>query len=151
MENLSDSNDKIYASAPSELDDDFWLEEGRRMLSDSLASVREAANALMMALGVLEGIYLGILGFAEFIPDGLALAQKVIFMTPLLLWLFALYFCIVVVMTQRLEVNLNSPSDIREKSTSLMLEKQRYLVWAFWLLALGLLAAFALLIFRLKM
>jgi hypothetical protein len=54
-------------------------------------------------------------------------------------------------MTQRLEVNLHSPSDIREQSTSLLIEKQRFLVWAFWLLAIGLLAAFGLLIFRLRM
>jgi ABC-type amino acid transport system permease subunit len=147
---MAKSNDKTYTSPPSEPDDEIWLEQGRLMLTESLSTVRDAANALIFGLSVLEGIYVGMLGFADFIPANLAFGLNVLFFTPLLLWLFALYFCIVVVMTQRLEINLHSPSDIREKSTSLLLEKQRYLMWAFWLLAIGLLSAFGLLIFRLR-
>jgi hypothetical protein len=140
----------IYPSAPSEPDDDFWLAQGRLMLTESLATVRNAANALMTGLGVLQGIYLGILGFAKFIPEELPLAQKALFIVPLLVWLLSLYFCLEVAMTSRLEVYMHSPEDIREKSTRLLLEKQRDLEWAFWLLALGLLAAFGLLVYRLK-
>jgi hypothetical protein len=138
----------IYTSAPSEADDDLWLEQGKRMLSESLATVRSAANALMTALGVLQGIYLGILGFSNFIPKTLPLGHKFLFIVPLLLWLFALYNCIEVAMTEQLIVNLQSPSDIRDQSTHLLVEKQRYLERAFWLLAIGILAAFALLIYR---
>src|SRR6185295_1137852 len=81
----------VYTSAPSEADDDFWLAQGKLMLSESLATVRSAANALMTALGVLQGIYLGILGFAEFIPKTLSLWQKCLFLVPLIIWLAALY------------------------------------------------------------
>lgn len=119
------------------------------MLTGSLPTVRAAANALITALGVLEGIYLGMLGFADFIPAELEFGRKALFFAPLLLWLVALYFCLEVVMTRRLEVNLHSPSDIRDQSTSLLLEKQRYLAGAFGLLGIGLVAAFGLLIFRL--
>ncbi len=147
----SKADEKIYLSPPSESDDDFWLEQGQRMLIESLASVRAAANALMTAIGILQGIYLGILGFAKFIPEDLPLVQKALFIIPLLLWLQALHLCIEVVMTELLGVYLHSPSDIREKSTRLLLQKQRSLQHAFWWLAVGLLAAFGLLLFRLKM
>jgi hypothetical protein len=144
------SGEKIYASGDSEPDDDFWLEQGRRMLTESLSTIRTAANSLMTALGVLQGIYLGILGFSKFIPETLPLSRKVLFIAPLLIWLLALYLCVEVAMTERLNVFLHSPGDIREESTSLILEKQRYLEWAFWLLAIGVLAAFGLLIYRLE-
>jgi hypothetical protein len=148
---LPDSGEKIYTSSDSEPDDDFWLEQGRRMLTGTLSTIRTAANSLMTALGVLQGIYLGIIGFSKFIPETLPLLQKVLFIAPLIIWLLALYFCVEVAMTERLAVFLHSPSDIREESTSLILEKQRYLEWSFWLLALGLLTAFALLIYQLEM
>jgi hypothetical protein len=141
----------IYTSAASEMDDDLWLEQGKHMLSESLATVRSAANALMTALGVLQGIYLGILGFSSFIPKTLPLAQKFLFIVPLLLWLFALYNCVEVAMTEQLMVNLQSPSDIRDQSTRLLIEKQRFLERAFWVFAVGILAAFALFIYRLEM
>jgi hypothetical protein len=54
-------------------------------------------------------------------------------------------------MTQKLEIILNSPTDIREQSTRQLLEKQSLLKMAFWLLALGVLAVFGLLILRLQM
>ena len=146
---MSETEEKIYDSPPTEPDDDFWLEHGRRMLTESITTVRTAANALITALGVLQGIYLGLLGFAKFIPESWPLPQKALFITPLLLWLVALYVCLEVVMTRRLDVYRHSPSDIREKSTQLLLEKQRELEWAFRLLALGLLVAFGLLIWRL--
>jgi hypothetical protein len=143
--------DTIYESSPSEMDDDFWLEQGRRMLTESLSTIRTAANSLMTALGVLQGIYLGILGFSKFIPETLSFSKKILFIAPLILWLLALHFCVEVAMTERLNIYLHSPSDIREESISLMLEKQRYLEWAFRLLAFGVLAAFGLLLYRLDM
>ena len=66
------------------------------------------------------------------------------------MWLLALYFCIEVVMTRRLDIYLHSPTDLREKSTALLLEKQRSLQWAFYLLAVGMIVAFLLLIFLLS-
>lgn len=147
----SQSVEQVYESPLSETDDDFWLEHGRRILSESLTNVRNAANALMTALGVLQGIYLGILGFAKFIPEDLPLPEKMLFLLPLVLWLVALYWCITVAMTERESIYLNSPNDIRDKTIRFIERKQRYLELAFWLLAIGLIAAFALLIFRMKM
>jgi hypothetical protein len=147
----SPAGEKVYDSAPSEPDDEFWLEQGRKMVADSLPTVRTAAASLTTAIGVLQGIYLGVLGFAKFVPEALPLYQKALFIIPLIFWLVALYNCIDVALTRRIDVYMHSPEDIREKSLALAAEKQRSLQWAFWLLTLGLLAAFALLMYRLNM
>jgi hypothetical protein len=118
------ASETVYESPPSEPDDDFWLEQGGRMLAESLTTVRTAASALLSTLGVLQGIYLGILGFAKFLHETLPLSHKALFIVPLVLWLWGLYYCLDVVMTKRLTLYLHSPSDIRAKSTELLLKKQ---------------------------
>jgi hypothetical protein len=147
---LSDSPEKIYSSAPSEADDDIWLEEGKRMVTESLSTVRNAAGALIMALGTLQGVYLAVLGFGEKQLACLSFLQKSLFISPLLLWVVSLYLCLAVVMTKKIAVFTNSPSDIRAKSTAMLLKKQLQLQWAFWSLALGLLATFVLIFWRMQ-
>jgi hypothetical protein len=149
-ETTSEPEEIIYDSEPSKPNDDFWLEQGRRLLTESFAAVSAAANSLMTALGVLQGIYLGILGFAKFIPEEWSVTRKAVFILPLLLWLVALYLSLQVAMTRKVEVYFHSPDDIRQKSNQLLKEKQRRLEWAFWLLTLGLLTAFGLLLWRLN-
>ena len=139
----------IYDSAPAEPDDEFWLEQGKKMVGDSITAVREAAKTLMTGLGLLQGIYLGILGLADYIPATMSLEHKGLFLLPLLFWLTALYHCLQVMMTKRLDINLLSPDDIRKKSEKVLTDKQRKLQWAFWTLVIGLVAALMLLVFRL--
>lgn len=146
---MSKTNEKIFDSPPSAPDDRFWLEHGRQMISESLPAVRSAANAMIIAIGVMEAIYMGILGFGEFIPTTLPFLQKIIFALPLLIWLVSIYCCIGVVMTRELEVYLYSPEDIKAKSTQFVQEKQRQLKWGFWLFVSGLVAAFVLFVVRL--
>ncbi|MFQ5632183.1 MAG: hypothetical protein ACE5I1_25720 [bacterium] len=143
---MAESNEVIFESPPPNLDDDFWLQQGRKMVEDSIIAVRESAKALMSGVGVIQGIYMGILGFADFVPKNTALAIKGLFIIPLLLWLVALYQSIQVMMTQRIDLVMHSPDDIRAKSEQVLIEKQRILQTAFWTLAAGLFVAFALLI-----
>jgi hypothetical protein len=147
---LSNSPEKIFSSAPSEADDDIWLEEGKRMVTESLSTVRNAAGALIMALGMLQGVYLAVLGFGEKQLACLSLLQKALFSAPLLLWLASLYLCLTVVMTKKIAVFTNSPSDIRAKSTKMLLTKQLQLQWAFWSFALGLVVTFVLFFWRVQ-
>jgi hypothetical protein len=142
---------EIIESAPSETDDDFWLDQGKKMVEGSLASVREAAKSLLTGLGVLQGIYLGILGFAEFIPKTMPILQKSLFIIPLLCWLMALYQSLQVMMTLVFNVHLHSPDDIRMMSDTMLKEKQGKLKWAFWFLTLGLVMAFVLMVHRLSL
>ena len=146
---MPEEQDLIYDSPASEPDDAFWLEQGRKMVAESLASVREAAKAFITGLQVIVAIYLGILGFAQFVPETFSIFQKVLFVLPLVCWLIALYFCISVMMTSRIKVLLDSPSDIREKSTAVLEEKQKQLLKAFWSFAAGLLFIVVLLLLRL--
>ncbi len=146
---MADEKEIIYDSAPTEPDDDFWLQEGQKMVGESVTAVREAAKTFMTGLGLLQGIYLGVLGFADYIPKTMPLLHRGLFLLPLLLWVSALYLCLQVMMTTRLDINLHSPDDIRKKSESVLNEKQGRLRWAFWTLVIGLVVALMLLVFRL--
>ncbi len=141
--------EKIFPSAPVEPDDDFWLQEGQRLVTESLVSVRNAANALTAALGVLQSFYLGIIGFDKL--TNVSAMAKALFLLPMALWLIALYLCLAIVMTKKFPVFTHAPSDIRDKTMQLVMQKQNQLQWAFGLLAAGLLSASILLYWRLNL
>jgi hypothetical protein len=145
---MPEKKDIIYDSPQLEPDDEFWLEHGKKMLEESIGSVRDAAKSMMTGLGLLKGIYLGILGFADYIPKTMPIYLKSLFIIPLIFWLVALYHCMQVLMTKRLYINIHSPDDIRQKSENVLLEKQASLHWAYGSLSLGIIAALLLLIFR---
>ncbi|MBI3422476.1 MAG: hypothetical protein HY011_06015 [Acidobacteria bacterium] len=145
--------DKIIdlGDSPPPPDADLWLDYGRKLVQDAPASLRGAATALMTGLGALQGIYLGILGFAKFIPEMINVRWKLVFVAPLLLWMGALYFCLQVLLTEVTEVKLNSPSELREDYARMIADKQHLLMVVFWLLLGGLIVAIALVIFRAKL
>lgn len=138
-------------SPPTPPDADLWLEYGRKLVQDAPAALRGAATSLMTGLGALQGIYLGILGFAKFIPETIDVRLKLLLIAPLLLWMLALYHCLKVLMTDVSEVHLNSPSDLRDDYARMIAEKQHLLTVAFWLLLSGLVVAIVLIVFRVKM
>lgn len=149
--NPSKQAEIIYQSAPSEPDDDFWLEQANKLIVESLPAVREAAKSLMTGLGALQGIYLGMLGFAKFIPETAQWWEKAMFFPPLLCWMLGLYQCLKVAKTEELTIYRNSPADIRQKLGELAKEKQRELDLAFYWMLGGLAAAFLLVALRVKM
>lgn len=145
---MSERNEKIFDSAAPGLDDAFWLAHGRQMIGESLPAVRSAANAMITAVGVMAAIYLGILGFDNFVSGTMSFWYGALFAIPLLVWLGAIYCCVAVMMTRKLAVFLYSPDDIREKSLKLVLTKQRQLQWGYWLFVIGLVMAMGLFIGR---
>jgi hypothetical protein len=144
-------NEEIFESAPSEPDDEFWLEQGTKMIADSIPSIRSAADSVIKALGALQSVWLGILGFAKIIPESWPVLSKAFFVVPFLFWMPAMYFCVQIMATQLLNINPNSPSDIREQTTQLVIEKQVQLEKALLYLFLGIIAAFVLVVIRVKM
>lgn len=128
----------------------FWLEQGRKMLTDSvsLTAVREAAKSMMTGLGAMQTIYIGVLGFADFIPKTMDLPLKWAFALPPIPWLIALYLCLKVLKTDGMEVRLKSPNEIRDRLQQLVRDKQHDLDVAFWLLLAGLVTAVGLLVWR---
>ncbi|MBL8171724.1 MAG: hypothetical protein JNJ50_26435 [Acidobacteria bacterium] len=149
--NPSKQAEIVYQSAPSEPDDDFWLEQANKLIVESLPVVREAAKSLMTGLGALQGIYLGMLGFAKFIPESAQWWEKAMFFPPLLCWMMGLYQCLKVAKTEELRLYRNAPADIRQKLGDLAKEKQRELDLAFYWMLGGLAAAFLLVALRMKM
>lgn len=143
--------ENVYQSPDSMPDDDLWLEQGRAMVKESLTSVRSASTSLMTGLGVLQGIYLGILGFAKLVPEESPLLLKFFFVIPLLAWMIAIYHCLDVMRTELMNVNLNSPDDIKNHLTQLVTAKQGALQAAFFWLFGGMVAAGTLVVLRLKM
>ena len=75
------------------------------------------------------------------------LAIKSLFVLPLLIWLISLYNVLQVLLTQRIDIVLFSPDDIRQKTEVLLVQKQKNIRWAFWMLTAGLLCAFVLFLF----
>jgi hypothetical protein len=145
-----DQTEMIYDSPPSDTDDDLWLAHGAKMLEDSVPGVRSAASELIKALGLLQTVYLGILGFAKFIPENMEVYNKALFVVPIVPWVIATYYGLCVMKTEIVRINLRSPSDIREKATELLEEKQRYLEIAFALLVAGIVLAFVMVVFRVR-
>jgi hypothetical protein len=141
--------DEIYDSPASSPDDDLWLAHGAKMIEDSVPALRTAASELIKALGLLNTAYLAILGFAKFIPENMEVYKKALFVTPIVPWVFGIYYGLRVLKTELLSVNLRSPTDVREKAASLLETKQHYLDLAFGLLIGGIVFACILVVLRL--
>ncbi len=140
----------IYESGPKKTGDAGWLALGKQMRSESLPWIREAGKNLMKAVSLVEGIYLGILGFSNFLPADLHLypLRMIAYFIPAILWLAAIYFCMGVLMTKAWKVNLNSPDDIEEKYGVMLKQKQGDLKLAFLLFSAGLVVALVMLLIR---
>ncbi|MBN1899839.1 hypothetical protein JW926_00770 [Candidatus Sumerlaeota bacterium] len=145
---MENKEEKIYESEASQADDDFWIEQGRKMLADSLDAVLEGAKSLLTGLGLVISVYLGILGFADFIPKYSFILIKALFILPLLIWLYAVRFCLRVIMTNDLSLNPFSPDEIRKRYENLLREKEEYLVSGFRFLSAGLIFTIFLFILR---
>ncbi|MGA1840642.1 MAG: hypothetical protein ACMUIU_08455 [bacterium] len=145
---MPDPEEIIFESPASDPEDKIWLEQGQKLLEGSFDAVHDAAKSFLTGLEIITGIYLGILGFADFIPDNMNFAVKIIFLIPLILWLIAIYCTLQVLMSKKLTINIHAPDDIRDKIQQLLLEKQRHMKWAFGTFSIGLIAVFLLFILR---
>jgi hypothetical protein len=145
--NSSQESKLIYDSPPSEADDDLWLAHGTKSLDESMPSLRAAASEVIKATGMLMTVYLAILGFAKVIPGDTQAYRKTLLVAPIVPWVTPIYYGLRVMKPKVTEINLHSPSDIRERTSELLKEKQRHLNAAFGLLIVGVLFAFGLVIF----
>ena len=140
---MAASQPPVFDSADDKHDDAFWLEQGQKLIEESLPSIREAAKGLMTALGAVKGIYLGIIGLKPFFsaeapPSDVAL---VLYLLPLLFWLASIYFGMGVMMTRRWNYHKDSPDSIQDLLGRILKSKQQSLFIAFWLFGAGIVAA----------
>lgn len=145
---MSNKNEIILESPPSQPGDDFWLEQGQKMVENSLENVKEGAKAIIKGLGLLKSVYLAILGFSGFIPAGIPFYHKFLYLLPLIIWLAALYLSLGVLLTRRCEINIFSPEEIRENYKEMLISKQKSLLGSYWALTGGLIVVILLMIFR---
>ncbi len=140
----------IYESAEAKHDDDFWLEQGQKLIVESLPSVRQAAKGLMTALGLVKGIYLAILGFSGYLTEETTLypIRMAGYFVPLFLWLGSIYACMAVMMTKKWLVLKDSPESVRSVMKNVLKGKQKSLLTAFWLFAAGLIWALGMFVWR---
>ena len=143
---MNETKEIVFDSAEERYDDDFWLEQGRKLVEESLPAAVEAAKELAKGAGLLKAVYLGILGFTDLVEKTDPTAWKLLFALPLVFWLVALYFALGAIMTRRLEIVLHSPDSIRETIDMIMIDKQLKVTWAFAMTTIGLLVALALIV-----
>ncbi len=148
MNTSGQQTERVFESGQSEPLDDFWLEQGKKLMEGTIPAIGEAASSLIKAIGLLKGIHLGILGFGGFVPKDAAMAYKFLFIVPLLLWLTGLYFAIKTLMTERFTMNPNSPDDIKKTCHRIAGEKQKKLNIAFWCTSVGVVLAVILVLFH---
>jgi hypothetical protein len=137
-------------SPASALDDDLWLEYGRKLVQDGPATLRSAATAWITGIVALQGIYLGILSFAKFIPENTNIVTKFVFTLPVLAWMGTLYQCLLVVKLEPDSLRLHAPDELRQHYVTWLSEKQRHLDQAYWWLFGGMMMALYLVLVRLK-
>ena len=101
---------------------------------------------MMTGLGVLQGIYVAILGFGE-VAKELSWDVAGFMALPLVAWMVALLFCLRVIMTNQHQIHLHAPESIRDNHEAVLKAKQKDLWCAYAGLAIGLLLALAVIAF----
>lgn len=95
-------------------------------------------------------MYLGLLGFGDLVPSSFPLPLKLLFLLPLACWFLAFYLCLLVLLTRQLSFHPNAPEEIRQVHEHLLVRRQRLLMAAFVVMAVGLVSACALVFYRLS-
>ena len=132
--------DTIGPGKPSRPNTRFWTGQADKIVEDSLPMMREAAKALIMGLGVLQGVYLAILGFGG-IAERFAPLDRVLLVVPTLFWLLGLVCCLCLLSASPRQLALPSSENIQKAHAEILKEKQMYLWVGFLALAVGLLVA----------
>ncbi len=124
-------------------DDQFWLEQGRELVKNSIGSIEGAAKQLITLLTAMKGIYLAAIAFSEFTKNlkGAFAWQHIVLIAPLVCWLIALRTALDVYRSREYGLRLNEPETIRAALADIAAYKQKKLNITYWWIALGFLTA----------
>lgn len=147
---MAKNKEIIFESALPELGDDFWLEQGKNLFENTVNSLNEAAKLFITGIGLMKGIYLGILGFSDVVANAVTQQNKFILIVPFLCWILSLFYALRVIVLQREKMFIFSPEDIREKYFVLVKSKRFNLKLSFYTFVVGLFSAFIFLIVHIK-
>ena len=145
---MAENNNKIYDSPSSDPMDAFWLEQGKKLIEDSVGAITDGTKSMLTVVGLLKGIYIGIIGFADYIPKALPLIYKSLYLLPLLFWLVALHFYVNVLSTRKVNFNIYNPGEIKNEYFEILSRKQRNFKVGLWLQSIGIVVLISLMVVR---
>ena len=113
-------------SVPMDEISEFWLENARSLLKDSIKSIEDTAKQIIAVSGILEGIYFHAIAYSE-IRSCINLGAGILYLLPLALWLIAIYFAIKVFSPRVYETNIGSDTESKETFMQMVCYKHKKL------------------------
>ena len=122
--------------------DEFWLDTARTAVKESVASLEEAAKQLIAAVTLVEGIYFAAVSWSDMhkvmaVSGTEAWFRIALFVSPIVLWLFCLFFAVRVFTPKTYKTNLSSPEMAEQFYREMVRHKHRNLKRAYWALLFG--------------
>ena len=122
--------------------DEFWLDTARTAVKESVASLEEAAKQLIAAVTLVEGIYFAAVSWSDLhkvmaVSGTEAWFRIALFVSPIVLWLFCLFFAVRVFTPETYKTNLSSPEMAEQFYREMVRHKHRNLKRAYWALLSG--------------
>ncbi len=114
-------------------EDEFWLEQGKDLVKNSIPAIEAAGKQLITLLTTMKGIYLAVIVFSKDAPLWLQIAL----VFPLIIWLIALRRALNIFQTQAHSLHLNEPEKIKTVISTIAADKQKQLHHTYWLIVLG--------------
>ena len=123
--------------------DHFWLDTARNAAKESVSALEEAAKQLIAITSLSQGIYFAAISFGDVkkaLPQFASAQQLAItfaLVLPLVCWVVALAFAILVFKPETYHTNLDSPDLARETYQAIVAYKHRQLRCAHVALVIG--------------
>jgi len=132
---MSDKNDdKSFSPLDSVME--FWMNQGKGMISESIKSIEDAAKQIIVVAGILEGIYFHAITYSE-IKGSLTTISGIFYLAPLALWLFSIFFAIRVFSPKVYKINIASSRESKEAFTKVVEHKHANLRTSQWILVIS--------------
>jgi succinate dehydrogenase hydrophobic anchor subunit len=99
----------------------FWKQNAEKLVGESISSVEDNAKQFIAITGLLQGIYFHAITFSDIRKE--SAYSILIYVAPLLLWLFSLIFAMLVLFKKKYSININSSRNSKETFEKIMTEK----------------------------
>jgi hypothetical protein len=135
--------------------DKFWLDTARGSVKESIGSLEEAAKQLITAVTLLQGIYFVAISFSDVkkamdVEGGFGWLRILLFIGPIILWLFCLILAVKVFKPETYKTNLSSPDLAKETLMKIVQYKKGMLDKAYIMLLIGFIPLIGAVLYYLK-
>jgi hypothetical protein len=123
-----DSADEKPSDGPIlEENRNFWRENARTVLTESIKSIEETARQIIVANGILEGLYFHAVTFSNIRGNQITFGILLIYLMPLVLWLISISTAMLVFFPRIYVTNLNSWRDSKDSFENIVAYKHMML------------------------